>query len=99
MQQQYRDDPLMELYQAQPNLVDEIKNFDLKSLKDIASLHQSQMHNLLVSCSMADRENIDNFLAICKGANALVAWIESMQEQIAANQILAREQQENADNG
>ncbi len=82
-QRQYRDEPLMERLQSEPELVRAINETDLRGLRKLETLFQMDMHSTMLAASMTDSETISNTLAMCKGANMLIAWIEELKRQLS----------------
>lgn len=81
-QQQYRDEPLMERLQSEPELIRAINEINLRELRKLETLFQMEMHSTMLAVSMADTETISNTLAMCKGSSMLISWLEELKRQL-----------------
>lgn len=83
-----------------PDLKELIKGYDVDSLSKVNAVFQTEMHNTMLGMSMADKEETENAVAMCRGAASLVAWIQSVKFQIFEyEQQRVREVEGGADDG
>lgn len=82
-----------------PDAAAAVKNLDAAGLRKIASLYQMEQHSALLGADMTDKETINNIVASCKGAAALVLWAESLKEELERFEAEERGVTEDGDDG
>lgn len=81
-QLQSPDEMLMEELSQRPDLKELIKGYDVGALAKVNAVFQTAMHNTLLGIGTAEKEETENVVAMCRGAAALVAWVQSMKFQL-----------------
>lgn len=92
-QAQYQADSLTYKFLNDPELMRSLNDININDLKRLGEAFQTVQHMVMLSINPADKDLTSLAVAMCRGANDFVYWLEAVKVQLKEIEIETAQRQ------
>ena len=91
-QAQFPQDSLAYRFLNNAELMRALTDMNIEDLRALGAEFQNAQHCMMLAINPADKDSASLAIAVCRGANDFVYWLEAVKTQIKELEIAGKEQ-------